>query len=333
MRIVGCRRSAFTLIELLVVIAIIAVLIALLLPAVQQAREAARRSTCQNNLKQLGLALHNYHDTNKQLPTFNSESLTTGNWGVERGTPTVGLLPYLDQGPLYNSINFSAQGTMGAQIIQGRELRQNVIPALLCPSDDINPLDSGWSQSNYGHSMGAQPMSSNPNPPNPAGATACPNLFYPPPSTLTPDPFPQRRWATADTGNSADKNVLSGMFSRLGWSAKFSDVRDGLTNTIMMGEVRPLCMDHRGGWAHFNALWIATTPPINYPTCPEDAGVATVPCTGQNSWNTSQGFKSSHSGGAQVVMGDGSVHFLSENIDYLMYQYLGDRRDKQPVRF
>ncbi len=329
-------RRAFTLIELLVVIAIIAVLIALLLPAVQQAREAARRSTCQNNLKQLGLACHNYHDTNKQLSTFNSESLTTGNWGVERGTALVGLLPYLDNGPLFNEIDFETITPPNAheQIIQGKFLRLHEMPAFLCPSDDISPIYAGtWSESSYGLSIGAQVVSSNPNPPDPPGATACPNLFYPPPSAVTPDLFPQRRWATADSSNSADRSVLSGMFSRLGYGAKFSDVKDGLTNTIMIGEVRPNCMDHRAGWTHFNALWIATTAPINYPTCPEDAGVATVPCTGRNSWNTSQGFKSAHSGGAQFLMGDGSVQFLSENIDYLLYQFLGDRRDKQPVRF
>src|SRR5664279_3184236 len=103
-------RSAFTLIELLVVIAIIAVLIALLLPAVQQAREAARRSQCKNNLKQLGLALHNYHDTANTLPPGyigpNTALSTNSNWGWN-----VMLLPGLDQAPLYNQISSTTVGT------------------------------------------------------------------------------------------------------------------------------------------------------------------------------------------------------------------------------
>jgi prepilin-type N-terminal cleavage/methylation domain-containing protein len=107
------RQSGFTLIELLVVIAIIAVLIALLLPAVQQAREAARRSQCKNNLKQVGLALHNYHDTYNRLPAscinpgsnFSDKYLTSGQ--VRNFTGYLAILPYLDQSPLYNQINFS----------------------------------------------------------------------------------------------------------------------------------------------------------------------------------------------------------------------------------
>src|SRR5262245_42410440 len=106
------RASAFTLIELLVVIAIIAVLVALLLPAVQQAREAARRSQCKNNLKQFGLALHNYHEA---FSTFPMAETNPSNGPACNGGPGAGwcgfsvhvmLLPYLDQGPLYNQINF-----------------------------------------------------------------------------------------------------------------------------------------------------------------------------------------------------------------------------------
>lgn len=127
------RKRGFTLIELLVVIAIIAILIALLLPAVQQAREAARRSTCKNNLKQIGIALHNYHDTHSVLPPgvlmFDDGSgdpdPDLGNWGWNTF-----LLPYIDQAPLYNQLtpngaNFptSAAGS----------LIQTVVPILVCP--------------------------------------------------------------------------------------------------------------------------------------------------------------------------------------------------------
>src|SRR5213080_4240479 len=115
------RRTGFTLIELLVVIAIIAVLIALLLPAVQQAREAARRSQCKNNLKQLGIALHNYHDTHRTFPPEKvMQQLTnslleceapTNSWDRVPGNWEILLLPYLDQGPAYNQINFNVPYT------------------------------------------------------------------------------------------------------------------------------------------------------------------------------------------------------------------------------
>src|SRR6185369_16613349 len=124
------QRSGFTLIELLVVIAIIAVLIALLLPAVQQAREAARRSQCKNNLKQVGLALHGYHDTFLRFPAMR------GGPDLQRGGDFVGfisILPQLDQGPLYNSITGTAyQNPWNA--IPGWQAQ---LPVLMCPSEGI----------------------------------------------------------------------------------------------------------------------------------------------------------------------------------------------------
>jgi prepilin-type N-terminal cleavage/methylation domain-containing protein len=142
-------RQAFTLIELLVVIAIIAILIALLLPAVQQAREAARRSQCKNNLKQLGLALHNYHDVFRIFPQGNFPSVQNvggGRFGLSNVSPYYGfsvqtmLLPYMDQSPLYNQINFNliALDNSTPAVPGGKTnsaLRSTKIPGLLCPSD------------------------------------------------------------------------------------------------------------------------------------------------------------------------------------------------------
>ena len=124
---------------------------------------------------------------------------------------------------------------------------------------------------------------------------------------------------------------ISGMFGRMTPSAKMAQATDGTSNTILMGEVRPDCSDHiNNGWFHNNSLWVATTPPINFPTCPESPALPDQ-CNRTDTWNTSQGFKSQHTGGAHFVLSDGSVKFLSENIDYGTYQKLGDRRDGQTV--
>src|SRR5690349_12758105 len=139
------RKSGFTLIELLVVIAIIAVLIALLLPAVQQAREAARRSQCKNNLKQLGLALHNYHELANMFPPgeINNGETSCQTWMVGNGlTWRVMLLPQLDYGPMYNNINFSdwAHGGCPGKVFttpnSWLQVQGSALTVLLCPSDN-----------------------------------------------------------------------------------------------------------------------------------------------------------------------------------------------------
>ena len=109
-----------------------------------------------------------------------------------------------------------------------------------------------------------------------------------------------------------------------------NEIPDGSSNTIAIGEIRPLCGWHtRDGWMGDNALWIATTAPINFPTCPGDI-FYTPPTAGNQGdaqWVREMGFKSAHPGGCQFVFCDGSTHFLRETIDYVTYQRLGDRRD------
>jgi prepilin-type N-terminal cleavage/methylation domain-containing protein/prepilin-type processing-associated H-X9-DG protein len=156
------RRSAFTLIELLVVIAIIAVLIALLLPAVQAAREAARRAQCTNNLKQLGLAVHNYLSVNNVFPLqsmfYNYSAVEVASGGWSYGWP-LALLPHVEQTPLYNAFNFSigisGLGSTAGYVTGNTTVEYNQLAALICPSDGtvIRP-QAPWGATNYVGNMG-----------------------------------------------------------------------------------------------------------------------------------------------------------------------------------
>ncbi|RMG33137.1 MAG: DUF1559 domain-containing protein, partial [Planctomycetota bacterium] len=320
------RRRAFTLIELLVVIAIIAILIALLLPAVQQAREAARRSQCKNNLKQLGLALHNYHDVHKQFPPTVDVPLATGNWGQKyvggsKGGYLVRLLPFVDQEPLFKLIKFDVEGPGAGPEYQtfpgtSKRFTTQPIPVFMCPSDpspDVrgNPNTTGRAKSNYALNMGNQSI--------PSKGGKCTT-------------YPGNNFGTgpAGHGSTGDLTRISGIVSRWNWAARIRDITDGTANVFAAGEILPRCGDHtRNGWFHFNALWVATTAPINFPiNCEGDpAKYPTGGCHDLDNWQTSQGFKSKHQGGAHFLMCDGAVRFVSENIDYLTYQKLGDRRD------
>ncbi len=314
-------RSAFTLIELLVVIAIIAVLIALLLPAVQQAREAARRSQCKNNLKQFGLGLHNYHDA------YSMFTPAGGNWAA----PQIGwipkLLPFVDQAPLYNQVNMSLNPAWDSPVAlapAGTVCRMKNIPIAKCPTDPSNILatENGgqWAQTSYNGSLGSQRT--------PSASGAC-NIW------LTPGiHYDQNGYA--DHGNTNVPDGLSGMFSRLGSPIKVALVTDGLSNTIMVGEILADCNDHSGGWWHYNHMGNAhasTSVPLNnMTTCPRAVSRVSHPsCTNPNNWNFSFGFRSAHIGGAQFLFGDGTVRFISENINYQTYQRLGGRADNQTI--
>lgn len=354
------RRQGFTLVELLVVIAIIGILVGLLLPAVQAAREAARRTSCSNNLRQVGLALHNYESTFGSLPSAGFQHNPTPRepltWeGSSKGSQLAKLLPYIEQNPLYQAIPFGGAAppllepgrpgsasewqafvpstATGSFIFNGVAVERVwhvPVSTFLCPSDGFMNTWQ-WSDggnaghralSNYGYSIGPAAM--------PSHNGSC-NLF---PGNLLGN-------GAAGHGNSPGSNNVAGFFARGEWFPRFADQTDGLSNTICMGEILPNKSDHHwNGWMHFNSLWTATTAPINFPivgigepgwnasvnprNLDNDNGFG---CNGWRNWQTSQGFRSNHTAGAFFIMGDASTQFITDTIDYRTYQILGSRND------
>jgi prepilin-type N-terminal cleavage/methylation domain-containing protein len=304
------RRSkcGFTLIELLVVIAIIAVLIALLLPAVQQAREAARRTQCKNNLKQIGLALHNYHDTHNILPS------NVKPYGDPHSmTPHLAMLPYMDGGNLYNGVDYSLPNVVD-QLVGGKKLKTFNIPSFRCPSDPFQ-MGTGVGTTNYMWSGGSTDTFNWQN---------C-NLYELGAFGPT-DPW-------ADT---YDLNKLSGCFGQR-IACRFRDITDGMSNTILFMEILPACNEYSGssgstmGWADSYWTWFTTTVPINFQTCPGvgkgNSDSPPTSCNSYSNWATGWGSKSKHIGGTHMLLGDGAIRFVGENIDLRNYQRLGARAD------
>lgn len=319
------RPKGFTLIELLVVIAIIAILIALLLPAVQQAREAARRTQCKNNLKQYGLALHNYHDVYNCFPiSANNSDTGNANWNNGVIGWQARILPYTEQVGLYNQIQWINPGDPLAITVNGKTLRQNNVPYAQCPSDASPSPDGNWAQASYSGSLGSQQT--------PSANGACQPFMVAGVNYQNPG-------GAAGHGNDWRKNGISGMFGRIMFSKiDMADVVDGTTNTIFVGEILPACHDHGGGWWHYNGMAQAhasTSVPINMKTtctAPYKPQTSEYPgCEAKSNWNLSWGFRSSHTGGAQFLLVDGSVKFISQNIDYNTYQNLGARGDGKVI--
>ena len=325
------RGTGFTLIELLVVIAIIAILIGLLLPAVQKIREAANRMKCSNNLKQIGLALHNYHDVNNRFPPGGRYGWqnNTGDWGSDQGSWLVYTLPYVEQDNLFRQINprYDVHNSVGNWVntVGGPGSPSNPkFPMLRCPSDAYD-LNRPWT--NYMGSAGPQcaigPCGFDPhqqwcNPESSGAGGGLAGMGY----TWSPD-----------HGNSENASDIRGMFNRLGAEIAMASVPDGLSNTIMVGETLPQQHDHatNWGWYHFNGggFGAGTITPIN--TRSDNPNWCSPAQTSRSNWNVSWGFKSNHSGGANFVFGDGSVRFTRQSIDHRTYQLLGCRNDGMAV--
>ena len=312
------RVRAFTLIELLVVIAIIAVLIALLLPAVQQAREAARRSQCKNNMKQMGLALHNYHDTPTVFPPGQTHTLADSKNGHNFYAD---ILPYLDQAAVYNQLNWGFPGYSCSPSAIQLAAQTTIIQPYICPSSTTATV---W------------------------GYRACPNGY--------------RGGVSQYVGISGSASRLLSGYSYVSNAGTFfkaskigiRDISDGASNAMIVGEYSGLAKGVAGNKQSKacaendvnTTVWFGmydNTPPVNtsngYPWN-SNKTVAYAPnlywnnyqCTSPSTSAISatynqQSLKSEHTGGVHILLGDGAVRFLSENIDVNTLFNLADIAD------
>ena len=386
------KHRGFTLIELLVVIAIIAVLISLLLPAVQQAREAARRTQCRNNMKQLGLALHNYLDTSKYFPQPMADgSCVKRHWGM---WPAV--LPYIEQTNLYTIWNPGDGYSCGSQAL----LRGAVIPAFACPSDpksgskddftsyfpDQGTVNRGRQSLWFDNGVCASNLAEFACTGGPAvgditGGTGVHTLYgqssnyagcvgdgrLSGSATVACHPW-NMQYSVAHAGGAPDgpeptygfgANAKGGrgIFRcytqpdpAAGGSSNaapvgFQQVVDGLSNTIMCGEVTTNQSSNSGGWWASNGTAHTTAHPINHPwikgcmrtgknfnventlglisACRPTSTCAVIAQT--------RGFASYHSGGAQFCLADGSVRFVNESVDAVTFNALGSRAGSEVI--
>jgi len=309
-------RTAFTLIELLVVIAIIAILIGLLLPAVQKVREAAARAKCQNNLKQLGLAVHNYYDANGVIPP--NAKLVNYNWAadsVEAGSSTwtwiARILPYIEQESLAAQYNIPT-ATLGAAQVG----IATVIPLLQCPSDGTetaNPA-SNWPNINT-ISMGLT---------NYKGCSGS-NWGYNSGSTFSTNYPVSDLNVPAGVNGEDGLDHGNGMFYRTDGNRPLAltGVTDGTSNTFMIGEDMHSYDEHCGGWAYPNYVNSTCAIPLNY--------VDPTPGANSGDWENRYSFHSMHTNGANFCFADGGVHFISNDIALATYYALATISDNDAI--
>ena len=335
------RRSGFTLIELLVVIAIIAILIGLLVPAVQKVREAAARTQCTNNMKQIGLAFQNYHDVNKKFPAIllvhpsvagiDDYNQNFGpNWAVL-------ILPYVEQGNLYNQVassvnNYPINGDAGWRSIKGTN-----VTVYLCPSDTGYETQNaraggGWARGNY-------------------GANAGPGMFWNG-GTVGVAEFTGGKWMDHNPNGFASEYYPA---FTAGWSGggalvvnggtKMASITDGTSSTIMVDEFRIGWNqdDIRGSWAmgQCGASISAGNGRIDTPTpnislsgwddiqgCQDNPSI-NMGCCGCNSWQVTA--KSKHPGGVMTGFVDGHVQFISNSVSQRAWFLMHSRNDGQTI--
>ncbi|MDC0934947.1 DUF1559 domain-containing protein [Pirellulales bacterium] len=305
-----CRsQKGFTLVELLVVIAIIGILVALLLPAIQAAREAARRASCTNNLRQIGIGIHLFHDAEKKLPQSSQV-----NWGH---LPKI--LPYIELQQVY------VQGDVAAGIRAGTPAFQMLtnleIPTFFCPSDGsprtrddihtINPeyIDVG-AVTNY---VGV-------------GGSGWGRIYSNNPVTNGGLPFSTDWPYTDPLGNEDSMDNGNGMFYRNDIDRKltFAGVEDGLSNTLMFGEILP----DRTAWSQWALGNHGMTTAM-----PPNARKADGSEYDRSDWSNNYGAHSRHPGGVQFVYADGHVDFIQDEISLVVYRALGTMNGGEVLEF
>jgi len=301
-------RSGFTLIELLVVIAIIAILIGLLLPAVQKVREAAARMSCSNKQKQIGLALHNYHDTNGVLPPGQPQGYFYSGW---YGTPGLQdnnranwagyILPYVEQSAIGDLLQTLLRNNSGSTVTA--PFSRNVLATFLCPSDPANPKIATTSGNEQGFHI---------------NFIVCHGSGYATPSA---DP------------RGLD---LDGIFYGIS-KTKLTDITDGTSNTAMVSELLQGSDTVAGGHDVRGRMWntihAGTTFSTRFPpnstvgdnTMGYCGAVPGAPCGSQSTTDTFALARSKHSGGANVTRADASVRFVTNNIDPNAWLRMGTR--------
>jgi len=297
-------RYAFTLIELLVVIAIIAVLIGLLIPAVQKVREAAARMKCSNNLKQIALAVHGYHDAHNRFPE-NTLPGANGPYGPQTKAWSwlARILPYAEQDNLYRQAGIPAR-----TLYDGRDVVATPVKLYLCPSDSANlPRDDAADLGMW----------------NPPFITSAPTNYKGVSGANWGWGDPQ--WRNPGTNNSWDGlNEGDGVFYRVDWKSPkgLLAITDGTSNTFLIGESLP---QHTlwSAWAYANSSFAtcAIPPNVQYPPNNDYA----------IQWEYSTNFRSRHSGGMNFALADGAVRFISDTIVLTTYRALATIRGGEVV--
>jgi prepilin-type N-terminal cleavage/methylation domain-containing protein len=322
------RLPGFTLVELLVVIAIIGVLVALLLPAVQAAREAARRSHCVNNLHQIALAIHNYESSFGTLPHGTPYPV-----GGFYATWSALVLPYLEEQTAYDRFDFTKPMWDRAGTPNNEQVAsETTLTVYVCPTDEESSqpvIQKGRGESHMVTGGGMwnpsvanglwYPMSIGPTMPDQCSAF-CPRSK--PSYCCRGCSFGSARAVgpRESCGGVGDSSV--GMFSRFPVGYKLAQVTDGLSHTIMGGESLP-----------YHCIWNCVFCP-NFPLASTTVVINHMESdSGQRdgTWPRVCGFKSMHPGGANLVLGDASVRFFSEALDYQLFNELGTRGEGEPA--
>ncbi len=306
------RAAGFTLVELLVVIAIIGVLVALLLPAVQSAREAARRTQCMNNLKQIGLALHQHHRANGELPYGHKFTGSGADDDGAEATWYTAILNYVEEGNLFDKIDWSRGfGHSAEQPSHPNNFVTDLtLPLFTCPSNSrVDPWNGFWARGSYVANNGIGPMSEN---------------------------------DLADLPLTREGGVFY-----LNSNMPFRKIRDGTSNTAMISEIinvegsdcRGIMHYPEGPLYHHNRTPNSSAPDElrgiwnGMPWCVD---TPEAPCIATSNWWTDRGLimsaRSHHPGGVNLALGDGSVHFMVDSIDLDNWQALSTPAGEEVVR-